>query len=52
MTAMRWALVAVIGWLTFITLSHLWLNLGWFREGIGPGNQDPNRFRVGFLPVT
>ena len=39
----RWILLAILGWITTITLLHLWLNLRLF---------DAQGFRVGFLPVT
>jgi hypothetical protein len=44
--------LAVIGWLTAVTILHLWLNTHVLDLGSGQTAQSSVRFRVGFLPVT
>jgi NitT/TauT family transport system substrate-binding protein len=39
----------VIGWVTIVTLLHLWLNLDAFGPSKGSSE---GKFRVGFIPVT
>jgi hypothetical protein len=44
-------LLGVTAWLAFITVLHLWLNLGAFDPD-RPPRSSGKRFRIGFLPVT
>ncbi|MBC7817709.1 MAG: ABC transporter substrate-binding protein [Planctomycetaceae bacterium] len=52
MSLQRRVLLAAIGWLSTVTLLHLWLNTSAFEKSpVGSANSG-ERFRVGFLPVT
>ena len=52
MTLKRRVLLAAIGWLSTVTVLHLWLNTSAFEKRTVTTAQTGPQFRVGFLPVT
>ena len=52
MSLQRRVLLAGIGWLTTVTLLHLWLNTSAFEKRTVSTAQTGPQFLVGFLPVT
>ena len=52
MSLQRRVLLAAIGWLSAVTLLHLWLNTSAFEKRTASTANSSERFRVGFLPVT
>ncbi len=48
----RLVLLVVFGWIVFVTVLHLWLNLHVFDAGPRCKDKEGSEFRVGFLPVT
>jgi hypothetical protein len=45
-------LLAVLGWLSVVTVLHLWLNTHVLDRSSSSKVHDGQQFRVGFLPVT
>lgn len=48
----RLILLVAIGWIVFVTVLHLWLNLHVFDADLKHNVKASSPFRVGFLPVT
>jgi hypothetical protein len=50
---LKWILFGLLGWVAFLTLAHVWLNIGFDRVTAAVSqNPDVKNFRVSFLPVT
>ena len=52
MSLQRRVFLAAIGWLSTVSLLHLWLNTSAFEKRTDSTAQTGKHFRVGFLPVT